>query len=348
MPGSIETVRGRISEERAERLLAFWSRHGLLEGAAARERLPQVVCLLLDDEGEIAGVNSVYSGTLALGGRPIWIYRSFLPGDAASAEPGMINAAFAALEAEFDPSGPIGLCVPIADRAVMESAPEAIWPDTRLMFAGYTRGDVQIRIRYFLDAQIGPGLPNSPSNSPDVIGGGDRDYSPPDRYRVEPFSSADEAGAEEVIALWRREGALPEHGKDAPDAEAERRVAEVIAVARERDEGVVGVTSAYLKRNEQLRMDLWHIRVFVAGAHRGAFLAIHLAWSGRDLLEQRFTSGEDTRAAGILYEVETVALRSYYNRALWLRTDFTFIGENQRGDHVRVHYFPGARAPLPG
>ena len=95
-------------------------------------------------------------------------------------------------------------------------------------------------------------------------------------------------------------------------------------------------------------MDLWHIRVFVASAHRGAFLAIHLAWSGRDLLEQRFTRGEDTRAAGILYEVENVALRSYYNRALWLRTDFTFIGENQRGDHVRVHYFPGARAPLPG
>jgi hypothetical protein len=26
-------------------------------------------------------------------------------------------------------------------------------------------------------------------------------------------------------------------------------------------------------------------------------------------------------------------------------TDFTFIVENQRGDHVRVHYFPGALAP---
>jgi hypothetical protein len=28
-------------------------------------------------------------------------------------------------------------------------------------------------------------------------------------------------------------------------------------------------------------------------------------------------------------------------------TDFTFIGENDRGDHVRVHYFPGAEAPGP-
>jgi hypothetical protein len=28
-------------------------------------------------------------------------------------------------------------------------------------------------------------------------------------------------------------------------------------------------------------------------------------------------------------------------------TDFLFIGENSRGDHVRVHYFPGVAAPDP-
>ena len=38
---------------------------------------------------------------------------------------------------------------------------------------------------------------------------------------------------------------------------------------------------------------------------------------------------------------------SYFNQAKWMPTEFTFIGENAKGDHVRVHYFPGARAPLP-
>jgi hypothetical protein len=28
-------------------------------------------------------------------------------------------------------------------------------------------------------------------------------------------------------------------------------------------------------------------------------------------------------------------------------TDFWYIGGNERGDHVRVHYFPGALAPAP-
>ena len=76
-------------------------------------------------------------------------------------------------------------------------------------------------------------------------------------------------------------------------------------------------------------------------------LAGSLAVHGREVLEERFVKGEDTRAGGIIYEVENPGLKSYFNKALWLPTDFTFIGENERGDHVRVHYFPGATVPPP-
>jgi hypothetical protein len=68
----------------------------------------------------------------------------------------------------------------------------------------------------------------------------------------------------------------------------------------------------------------------------------------RDHLEQRFISGENTQATGILMEVENEGLKTYFNRALWLPLEMNFIGENSRGDHVRVRYFPGARVPLPG
>jgi hypothetical protein len=57
-------------------------------------------------------------------------------------------------------------------------------------------------------------------------------------------------------------------------------------------------------------------------------------------------SGADTRAAGIVFEVQNEGLK-LINDATWLPTDFTFIGESRRGDHVRVHYFPGAVAPEP-
>jgi hypothetical protein len=75
--GRIEVVRGRIGDERADQLLDFWSRQGVLEGAAARERLPEVVCVALDGEGEIVGANSVYPQDVPLIGRRFWIYRSF-------------------------------------------------------------------------------------------------------------------------------------------------------------------------------------------------------------------------------------------------------------------------------
>ena len=107
----------------------------------------------------------------------------------------------------------------------------------------------------------------------------------------------------------------------------------------------MGVSSAYLQRSDQLKMDLWHQRAFVSRDHRHSSVAAHLATGGRDLLEQRFRSGEDTRGAGIAWEVENEELKRYFNRAHWVWTDFTFIGENARGDHVRVHFFEGAEVP---
>jgi hypothetical protein len=107
------------------------------------------------------------------------------------------------------------------------------------------------------------------------------------------------------------------------------------------------LSTVYLQRNDQLRLDLWHYRTFVAPDHRHGQLAIQLLWASRDHLKERYVSGEDTRGSGAIMEVENQGLRMYFNKAYWLYSDFTFIGENAKGDHVRVHYFPGAQVPLP-
>jgi hypothetical protein len=337
--GAVEVVRGRMNEERADELLGFWTKEGALDEAAARERLSEVVCVLRARRGGIAGVNSVYPQRVHLiGGQPFWMYRSLLLPAVSSTDPEMINAAFAALDAEFEPAagGPIGLCL-VVDPAEADRRPEAIWPDTRLMLAAYLEDSRQVRIRYFDGAVIGPGVPD-PSTLAETR---TADYSLEDRYRIEPLGEARGATPDDVLALWHREGALP-------PAEAQRRVHEVLLVAIERAEGVVGVSTACLRRNPRLRMDLWQFRVFVTQAHRMSSLALLLAVRARDLLERRFVTGEDTRAGGIVYEVEHEGLKRHFNGALWPRTDFTYIGENTRGDHVRVHYFPGALAPVPG
>lgn len=158
----IETVRGALDADVAERLVAFWTSHGVLTEEAARARLESVVCVLTERSGEIAGVNSVVDEAIpAIGGRRFWLYRSFLAPGVTSpvVVEGMIDAARAALEAEFDPGGdgPVGLFAAIADRSVMRALPEVIWPSSEMLYVGYTPDNRQMRIRYFEGAVIGPG-----------------------------------------------------------------------------------------------------------------------------------------------------------------------------------------------
>jgi len=333
-----DVVRGGLEGDRAERVLRFWADQGVLEGEAARQRLDEAVCLLLDDSGEIIGINSVHEEPLHLvGGRPFFVYRAYLPDGGADSAVAMFNAAFEVLDAEYraDPSRPIGICVLVTDPEEMRRRPEAIWPDTELIYAGILPEGGQLRIRYFDDATVGPGLPNSPT----VAQSEAQDYSLGEGYRILPLAETEAATPDDVLELWAREDAIPE-------PEAQRRVHEVLMVALDPSDGVAAVSSVYLQRNAQLGMDLWHYRTYVANEHRMGHLAVRLLWATRDHLRERFESGEDARAPGMIMEVQNELLKTYYNRAFWVISDFFFIGEGTRG-HVRVHYFPGVKAPSP-
>jgi hypothetical protein len=334
---SIEVVRGALPEERAQQVLDFWSTHGALEGEAARQRLPEVLCVAVDDDGRVAGVNSALAEEISPVGRRLWRYRAFLPGAGDELAAAMFNTAFDALAEGFDPDepGPIGVCLTVGDRAEMERRPEAVWPAEELFFAGYTEDGSQLRIRYFWNAKIAPGPPNSPPLEETM----NETYPLGEGYEVRPFP---ESGItpEDVLELWARETGISA-------GEARKRVNQVQLVAVNESGGLAGISTAYVQRNAQLRMDLWHYRTYVAVAERNHSLSGRLALAVRDHLEQRFITGEDTRAAGMAFEVENEGLKSYFNRALWLPLNFPFIGENSRGAHVRVHFFPGARVPPP-
>jgi hypothetical protein len=159
-------------------------------------------------------------------------------------------------------------------------------------------------------------------------------------YRVASLRDHTAIGEEDVIAMWTAEGVLP------PE-EASRRAAEILLVATDQQNAVAGVCTTYLQRNDQLRADMWYFRTFVASAHRQYNLAVTLALEGRDYLVDRYVSGRDTRGLGIIFEVENQGLQRHFPEALWLPTDFLFIGESSNGAHVRVHYFPGVLAPEP-
>jgi hypothetical protein len=272
-----------------------------------------------------------------IGGRRFWVYQGDPPDDAQGGE--RLNAVFKKLDARYqeERSGPIGICVPISDIELMRRHPDAIWAETDLLYAGRREDGTQLRVRYFYDATIGPGLPNSPTIAQSEA----LDYSLPPGHRMVPLAETDAAGPDDVLELWRREGAIPDL------REAERRVHEVSIVALDADDRIAAVSTVYLQRNAQLGMDVWNLRGFVATEHRMGNLATRILWATRDRLREAYESGRDTRAGGIILDVENQMLMTYFNRAFWVLSDFWFIGESPHGAHVRVHYFPGAEAPIP-
>jgi hypothetical protein len=273
-----------------------------------------------------------------LGGRTFWLYRAQPPpGEPEGDE--LFEASFRELDERYrkQPLGAIGVCVPVSDPELMRRRPEAVWPETELLYAGTNQAGVQLRIRYFHDATIGPGLENSPTIAESEA----VDYSLPPGYRLVPLAETDAAGPEEVIELWRRESALPD------PREAERRVSQVQVVALDPSDQVVAVSTGYVEANEQLRMNVWNLRGFVATEHRMGNLATNILWRTRDHLRDLYSSGRDERAAAVIVVVQNKLLMTYFNRAFWVYSDFFYVGDSADGAHVRVHYFPGAEAPLP-
>jgi hypothetical protein len=347
----IEAVRGRLSSTCADDLLAFWAERGALPEEEARRRLDQVACVLRDDD-VVVGVSSVHAAEVPLiGGRRFWVYRSLLAESVGSHAPEIMRATFHALDSEFDgeAGSPVGLCAlvaaaqrrhlppeadwrlgaPVAPAQRHHLSPEGNWLDARMLYAGYLEDGRQVRVAYFTGANIVPAA-TMPY----------RDWQVGAGYRIEAFAEQDLVRTDDVIALWLREGVLSYE-------QALRRVGEVIAVATDTEGRLAGVSTAYLQRSDQLQADLWYLRGFVASAHRRSSIVVALAVAGRDRLARRFVTGEDRRGIGIIFEVESELLKRAYPVAVWPWTDVIFVGENARGDDVRVHYFPGVLAPGP-
>ncbi len=325
----VEVVRGVLADERAEQILDLWSSHGALSGDAAQERLGEVVGVLVDEADAVVGVSTAKQLDVAeLGGRRLWLHRRFLaPGVSDADDDALFLAAFALLEGESSEDGPVGVCT-VVDEARLHRRPAAVWPETSLLHAARLPDGRSLRVRYFDGALITTPLP-----------GRRTEFPPPERW-AEHYPISDEyafgppADTAEVVALWEREA-------DIRAEEAARRVAEIEIVATHGGE-VVGVSSTYLQRNEQVGLDLWYVRVFVAEAHRSSNVAIHLLVHARERLEQRFLSGEDRRGIGFVAEIEHPGLRRQFPQAVWPTQRITFVGERASGAHVYLRYFPGA------
>ncbi len=161
-----EALEQPVDAELGDAIYAYWLKvFGDLDRGQANQRLKRVVAIGRDVNGEIiASCAAIPAPIAALGSQRLLVYRCLLAGDADTAENWMTLLG-AAVDQVFDPgkinqySDCIGLLVPVTNPAVAGAHPEAVWPETGLLHAGYGERGLPVRVRYFKNARLAPVAP---------------------------------------------------------------------------------------------------------------------------------------------------------------------------------------------
>lgn len=146
----------------------------------------------------------------------------------------------------------------------------------------------------------------------------------------------------ELASFWLEHGAL------ADCAAAEQRALQAVAIARDGDGRLWGVSTATVRLLPRLRQPVYYYRQFFAPTHRGQGAARAFTLQARAVLERHNASLPAPEAIGVLLEFENRALAAQFPHSI--EDGFAFIGFSPQGHPLRLSYFEGVRllpAPAP-
>lgn len=140
----------------------------------------------------------------------------------------------------------------------------------------------------------------------------------------------------QVLAFWKREGAFND------DAQAQARLPEIIAHARDAAGEVIAVCTAVACTLPRLAQPMYYYRCFIGRTWRSSRLVMKLLRHSKAALENHAQTN-DFPCIGILLELENARFSTTLQRPYWPGIGFTYIGKGQRGLDMRVCYFHGAK-----
>lgn len=141
--------------------------------------------------------------------------------------------------------------------------------------------------------------------------------------------------AQEIIAFWTEEKALPK------DEKPEVRAQQAVIAMRDEQGKIAAVSTAVIRVIPRLRQPMYYYRTFCAEQYRGKNTSIPMMKASQQALLDYNLTLDKPKAIGILIEIENNLIASHYNEAFWPQTGFSFIGYSPRGFILRAYYFPG-------
>lgn len=141
---------------------------------------------------------------------------------------------------------------------------------------------------------------------------------------------------DEIVDAWTRYKAIP------PGENPLDRAKQVVYLARNEENHIVGIATAYIRRIGQLRANMFVYRSFVAEPYRRKGIMTRITVMTRDYLEL-IHQNINPMCLGIIAEIENEGLKQTLRQAVYPQSKLALIGYSKRGNPIRVYYFQGAK-----
>ncbi|NJN41882.1 MAG: hypothetical protein HC811_06285, partial [Flammeovirgaceae bacterium] len=153
------------------------------------------------------------------------------------------------------------------------------------------------------------------------------------KYEFENLWNKDIPEKREIITIWKQFHESLESEK------AEERLNQIVFIAKNEFNQVVGISTAFKTHIKQLRNTLYAVRILVLPDVRGQGLAVDLLGKTRDFLQEIHQEDGEPKCIGLITLVENEDLKKRKNEAIWPKSKMVYIGNSGKGHHIRVYYF---------
>jgi len=151
----------RVDEQLQAELARYWIENGAMTDAGrAAERAPEVACIARS-EGRIVGVTTAYPRIVPVLRQPMYYLRMHVAPAARNeglSIPFVVDS-FAEIEKQElakDKLLCLGVILQLQNERLAAHYNEAYWWQSKFVFAGYSRDNQQLRVRYFEGARLPP------------------------------------------------------------------------------------------------------------------------------------------------------------------------------------------------
>ena len=161
MAVEIITVWNKVGPELEAELTRFWIDHkAMLDESKAAGRASQVVCIARDGD-RLVGVSTAYPRIVPLLRQPMYYYRNYISPDyrGSGLSIPFIYKSFEEIErqeAAKEQALCIGVILSIENQRLIKHYDQARWSQSGFVYAGISRDNAQLRVRYFEGARLRP------------------------------------------------------------------------------------------------------------------------------------------------------------------------------------------------